>query len=105
MRDPLRRAARLFTKLGVERTKDGTGVLLYVATVSRRAAIWAGSGIQGGNDLATWREVFLALETGRKSNDLIGAICDAIAAIGRILAIRAAGNDKHGNELGDGASA
>lgn len=95
--DPLKRAAKLFHSLGADRTTEGTGVLLYVATKQRRAAVWAGNGITGGADLATWQPVFDALKAGRGPD----AIRDAIAALGRVLAVRAAGADVHGNELAD----
>jgi uncharacterized membrane protein len=99
---PLERAAKLFTRLGVHNTKDDTGVLLYVATASRAAAVWAGKGITGGGDSATWTPVFAALGAAA---DPTSAICDAIAAVGKVLATNASGSDVHGNELGDGVSA
>ncbi|HEY5933925.1 MAG TPA: TPM domain-containing protein [Kofleriaceae bacterium] len=98
--DPLKRAAKLYRKLGVERTREGTGVLLYLATSTRGAAVWAGPGITGGDDPETWKPVFAALA----NPDPITGICDAIAAAGAVLATHAAGADAHGNELGDGAS-
>jgi uncharacterized membrane protein len=103
-RDPLKRAAKLFHTLGADRTKEHTGVLLYIATASRRAAVWAGSGIDGGDDVATWRPVFAALEAGHASADPVGGICRAIEALGQLLATRAAGADTHGDELPDGVS-
>ena len=99
---PLERAAKLFTQLGVHNTKDDTGVLLYVATASRAAAVWAGKGIRGGADSATWKPVFAALGA---ASDPTAAICDAIAALGKVLATHASGPDVHGNEIGDGVSA
>lgn len=102
--DPLKRAAKLFAKLGVDRTVESTGVLLYLATANRAAAVWAGTGIRGGADHATWKPVFDALAAGKGATDPTATICAAIAALGRVLAERAAGPDRHGNELGDGAA-
>jgi uncharacterized membrane protein len=99
---PLERAAKLFTQLGVHNTKDDTGVLLYVATATRAAAVWAGKGVRGGADSATWKSVFAALGA---ASDPTSAICDAIAALGKVLTTHASGADVHGNELGDGVSA
>jgi uncharacterized membrane protein len=101
--DPLRRAAKLFADKGVDRTKDHTGVLLYVATATRAAAVWAGTGVKDGDDLATWKPVFDALHAD--SPDLTARICAGIAALGEVLAERCAGTDVHGDELGDGVSA
>jgi uncharacterized membrane protein len=99
--DPLERAAKLFQTLGVDRTKEHTGVLLYLATANRRAAVWAGTGVTAGDKLETWKPVFLALAGGK---DLTDSICAAVTAIGTILATHAVGADKHGNELADGVS-
>lgn len=101
--DPLRRAARLFTALGVDKTKDGTGVLLYVAAANRAAAVWAGPTITSGDQHATWKPVFAAMAAER-DKDAATLICAAVAALGRVLSERAAGADVHGNELGDGVS-
>lgn len=101
--DPLKRAAKLFGKLGVDKTAEHTGVLLYLATINRAAAVWAGTGIEGGSDSATWKPVFDALAAGA-NDDQTATICAAIAALGRVLTVRCAGPDRHGNELGDGAA-
>lgn len=97
--DALKRAAKLFHQLGVDKTKEGTGVLLYVATETRRAAVWAGPGVKDGDALATWRPVFDAMAT-HKNDELAGVIA-AVGALGEILKTRCAGDDTHGNELGD----
>lgn len=100
--DPLKRAAKLFAKKGVDRTKDHTGVLLYFATTTRLAAVWAGTGVKDGDDLATWKPVFDALHAD--ASDLTARICAAVAALGTVLTERCAGADVHGDELGDGLS-
>lgn len=98
--DPLKRAAKLFKKLGVDKTRDGTGILIYVATSTRGAAVWAGDGVRDGDAVETWKPVFTALA----NPDRIAGLCNAIAAAGVVLAEHAKGHDTHGNELGDGAS-
>jgi uncharacterized membrane protein len=100
--DALKRAAKLFHQLGVDKTKEGTGVLLYIASEQRRAAVWAGPGITDGAELSTWRPVFAALEAHR--DDGIAGLCAAVTALGKILTVHATGEDKHGNELSDGVS-
>ena len=99
--DPLKRAAALWQRLGVDGTKEDTGVLLYVATSNRRAAVWAGKGVRDGDQVATWKPVFDALGA---TSDTVAGICDAVAAVGRILATHCTGEDTHGNELADGVS-
>jgi uncharacterized membrane protein len=98
---PLKRAAKLWTRLGVDKTKEDTGVLLYVATSNRRAAVWSGKGVRDGDKVETWKPAFDALG---KADTTVAGICNAVAAIGAILATHAAGHDTHGNELADGVS-
>src|SRR6185503_5889423 len=85
--DALKRAARLYGTLGVDRTKDRTGVLLYIASANRRAAVWAGIGVRAGDKLETWQPVFAALE----GKPLVDGVCAAVAAIGKVLETHAAG--------------
>ncbi len=95
--DPLKRAAKLFLKLGVDRTADGTGVLLYVVGTPARAAIWAGQGISDGDRIATWKRVFEAI--GASHEDPATGILRAIEELGAVLRERVPGVDVHGDEL------
>ena len=95
--DPLKRAAKLFAKLGVDRTADGTGVLLYVAATPARAAIWAGRGISEGDRIATWKRVFEAI--GASHDDPATGILRAIEELGAVLREHVPGPDVHGDEL------
>jgi len=98
--DPLKRAAKLYAEKGVDRTKEHTGTLLYVATESRTAAVWAGSGVPDGDLQRTWRPVFDAL--GASPVLTVDSVCAAIAALGAVLGQCCPGADLHGNELDDG---
>lgn len=101
--NPLKRAAKLFAEKGVDKTKEHTGALLYIATESKTAAVWAGKGVTGGGDQVTWKPVFEALKS---SPVLTVAVVErAIAALGTVLSVCCAGADVHGNELDDGVSA
>jgi len=101
--DPLKRAAKLYVAKGVDRTKDKTGALLYIATESKAAAVWAGAGVKQGDLPATWRPVFDALKASPVLT--IDVLCAAIAALGTVLGQCCPGADRHGNELDDGVSA
>lgn len=100
--DPLKRAAALFVEKGVDRTKEHTGALLYIASASRTAAVWAGKGVAGGDSQATWRPVFDALKASPVLS--VDSLCAAIAALGTVLGHCCPGDDVHGNELDDGVS-
>jgi uncharacterized membrane protein len=101
--NPLKRAAKLFAEKGVDKTKQHTGVLLYIASASRTAAVLAGAVVAGGDRLATWGPVIDALKTSPVLS--VVALCEAIAALGSVLAHCCPGTDVHGNELDDGVSA
>lgn len=98
--DPLKRAAKLYVEKGVDRTQDKTGALLYIATESKAAAVWAGAGVKDGDLIRTWRPVF---ETLKASPVLtVDGVCAAIAALGAVLGHCCPGTDVHGNEIEDG---
>ncbi len=104
LRDPLRRAARLFVRGGYGRTRDDTAVLLYVATRSRKVAVWAGRGVVGAAAIESWRPTMDAVIAGMKAGRPIDGVVDGVTAIGLALRERAAGKDRHGNELADGVA-
>ena len=80
--DALARAEALHRALGVHRTKDGTGVLLYVAVDDRRAAVYAGAGVFGARDPAFWQGVTDAVAAEAREGRLAAGI---VAALDRPL--------------------
>lgn len=96
---PLGRAEALFRELGMEGTRDDTGVLLYVAELDRKAAVFAGSGVYGARQPGFWREVTDAVATGYRNGDRVGGLVRAIAMIGEVLREAAPGEDEAGDEL------
>ncbi len=98
---PIDRAAELFHELGLDKTRDGTGVLLYAAVEDHRAAIWAGPGLVAAATPTFWKEAVDLVAHGFKSGDRAGGLERAIATIGKLLAAAAPGDDAHGNELAD----
>lgn len=96
---PLGRAAALFAELGMERTKDGTGVLLYVAELDRKAAVFAGPGVYGAREPGFWREVTATVAAGYHEGRRIAGLTRALSMIGEILGEAAPGDDAAGDEL------
>lgn len=94
----LARAGELFHALGMDRTRDGTGVLLYVAVADRRAAVWAGPGVYGATAPEFWKvatdRVAQGFAEGRPADGLISAL----TAIGELLRTAAPGEDDAGDE-------
>jgi len=99
--DPLNRAAALFGELGMGRTAEGTGVLLYVAVRDRRAAVYAGPGIHGAADKGFWQDTVNAVAGGFAAGEPAHGITLALEKIGTLLRTTVPGDDKSGNELPD----
>ena len=98
---PMARAEALFHKLGMGATKDGTGVVLYVAARSRRAAVFAGPGVFGDAAAGQWTGVVAAVAEGYRDKAGIRGIVEAIGRIGAVLREAVPGEDETGNELPD----
>ena len=100
---PLARAHDLFDDLGMDRTRDGTGVLLYVATGDHRAAVWAGPGLVAGDGAAAsldfWKDAVAHVADGYRRGDPAGGIVRALELIGDLARKVVPGHDSAGNEL------
>lgn len=96
---PLQRAEACFHELGMQRTRDGTGVLLYVAERDRKAAVFAGPGVYGARAPGFWRDVAAAVAEGYAADDRLGGLQRAVHMIGEILREAAPGADAAGDEL------
>lgn len=102
--DALARARELFFRLGMTATRDGTGVLLYVAARDRLAALYAGPGIHAATEPGFWQDVIDAVADGYRREDGAGGLCRALDEIGELLRKHAPGEDTAGNELPDTVS-
>jgi putative membrane protein len=79
-------ALREFTARGLTRTRQRTGVLLYVAIQERYAEILADTGIDGKVDQAVWDEIVEPLLVAAREERLRGGLIDAVRAVGAVLA-------------------
>jgi uncharacterized membrane protein len=99
--DALARARAVFAELGMARTQESTGVLLYLAPNERKAAVFAGAGIHGAAGEGFWREVIDAVAKGYAGGTPVDGLEAALERIGAILREHAPGEDRAGNELPD----
>ncbi|MCY1077306.1 TPM domain-containing protein [Archangium lansingense] len=97
--EPLARAAQLFEQLGLRRTAEDTGVILYVALSDRKAAVYAGQGVHGAAQPGFWQEVVDALARGFREGSAVTALEAAVERIGDLLRTAVPGEDTRGNEL------
>lgn len=86
-RDPIKRAEKLMTKLGITRTRERNAVLFYVATHERRGAILGDTGINEDPKGEFFSEAFQRMQIGLRR----GAIGDAVAAAIQSIAVRMQG--------------
>jgi uncharacterized membrane protein len=102
--EPLDRAEELFGELGMHQTEDGTGVLLYIADVDRKCAVYAGEGIFECRNDAFWHHVVDEIVSGYKRGAPVEGIVAALDEIGEVLREQVPGRDVDGNELPDEVS-
>ena len=76
--DPLKRAQELFPKLGLTRTRERNGVLIYVATRDRRFSILGDTGVHEDVGSQFWAEAVqrmtIAFRRGAFGDGIVGAI-------------------------------
>jgi putative membrane protein len=97
------RALRAFHEHGLQRTQEGTGVLVFASLFERRAVVLGDHGIHEkmGDD---WRKAVDAVAAGLKGGDPAQGFVDAVAICGARLAEhfpREAGERPPRNELED----
>ena len=96
---PLGRAEALYQELGMAKTRDDTGVLLYVAERDHKAAVFAGTGVYGARKPELWKEIAAAVAQGYAFGDRVSGLVRALTMIGDILRETAPGDDLAGDEL------
>lgn len=101
--EPMDRARALFFELGMDRTADGTGVLLYVALAPRVACVFAGEGLYARAESTLWDEVVDRVARGFREARAADGLVEAIDRLGELLRRTAPGEDR-GNELSDEVS-
>ena len=79
-------ALREFSARGLTRTKDRTGVLLYVALQERYAEVLADTGIDGLVDQDTWRGIIEPLLAAAREDRLTEGLIRAVDGVGAVLA-------------------
>ena len=102
--EALERAAEVFHQLGMAETSESTGVLLYIASKSRKAAVFAGAGIHPAAEESFWADVVDGVTSGFAKRSPIQGLLSAVEMIGALLRDSVPGEDKSGNELPDRVS-
>ncbi|MEJ2662064.1 MAG: TPM domain-containing protein [Desulfobacteraceae bacterium] len=79
-------AVTSFFKHGLYRTKDGTGILIFISVFERKVWVLADRGIDAKVSGDHWRSVVAGITEGIRNNQAAAAICLAVDTIGRTLA-------------------
>ena len=78
--DPIKRAQKVFNKLGMQQTKEQNGILIYIATENHKVAVIGDAGIHKKLDTEYWNKIVENLiskfKEGRKGEGLALAIID-----------------------------
>jgi uncharacterized membrane protein len=84
--DALQAAREHFDKLGMTRTKQRNGVLIFISPRARTFAIVGDEGVHEKCGDAFWSEVSHAMSDEMKSGHLTGALVHAVEKAGTVLA-------------------
>jgi uncharacterized membrane protein len=97
--DPLDKAKKIFSRLGMARTKSRNGVLIYLATDHRKFAIVGDDGIHRVVPENFWEEVKEKMQEQFRRGEFEKGICLAIRTIGNELKTYFPARDCDENEL------
>lgn len=78
-------AITAFFRHGLYRTRDATGVLIFISVFERKVWVLADHGINTRLDEGTWNNIVAALTGGIKDGRPAEAICEAVEKVGQLL--------------------
>jgi uncharacterized membrane protein len=84
--DAEKAAAEQFERLGMAGTAEGTGVLIFIAPLSRNFAILGDHGIHARCGAELWREVAAAMEEEFRAGRFGDGVVKAVDRAGEVLA-------------------
>jgi putative membrane protein len=95
------RALRAFYEKGLYRTREETGILIFISTLERKVWILGDRGINARIPPGSWQSLAGELATGIRSGRAADALCRVIAGCGSELARHFPHRDDDQNELSD----
>lgn len=75
-------ALKEFTRLGMEKTKERTGVLIFLLLSERKFQIIADEGIHAKVAEGTWDRIAASMGEHFRAGNFAAGICDAVDAVG-----------------------
>lgn len=98
---PRGHALREFHRLGMEKTRDRTGVLLFVAAKDRAIEVLGDAGIHAKVPEGFWDALVAKLSTAFKAGRHAEGLCEAVREIGALLSEHFPRKPDDANELPD----
>ena len=83
--DALNRAAEIFDKLEMEKTKLRNGVLFYIAIKDKQFAVFADSGIHKATGKAYWEKAVKEIVSHFEKENIVAGVVACIGKIGQAL--------------------
>ena len=102
--DVLDHAAFVFEELGMHRTKDRNGVLIYVSVAERRAAVVGDAGINARLPDGYWNETLSVILEQFKADRYAEGLCMGVQRLGEQLRAHFPREADDRNELNDDIS-
>lgn len=99
--DPVDRAMELFFSLGMDRTQDRNGVLLYLAMKDRQLAVFGDEGIHGRVGSAYWNEEVAKMLSAFRGDRKVDGLVTIVRDIGEALVTHFPFQKDDRNELPD----
>ena len=100
-RSPRARAVELFPRLGVHRTAERTGVLIYVLLADQRVEIVADQGIAARVGQAEWQAACALMQESFRAGRFEAGAVAGIEAVSALLAKHFPAGEGNANELPD----
>lgn len=95
------RALRAFYEKGLYRTREETGILVFISLLERKVWILGDRGINGKIPAGSWQSLADELAAGIRSDRAVDALCRVVAACGSELANHFPRRADDRNELSD----
>jgi len=95
------RAVRAFFEKELYKTRDETGILIFLSLLEHKVWILADKGINGRLPHDQWQELARELSLGLREKRACEALCSVIASCGEVLAQHFPRKDDDTNELAD----
>ena len=84
-KDPLQHARKAFERLGMHKTADRNGVLLYIALLDHKVAIYGDKGINSTVGLQYWSSIIEIITAEARNGDLVTGLEKALLELGTLL--------------------